>query len=341
MDYNAENNRLSEAVLDAGRLEDVLVELGCDVRGYPGGTSFRGRCPVHNGDHLNFHVGAYGRDLLIHWKCHSHKCERNQGLKPTLLGLVRGVLSKDKPKLVTFREAIKFVEGVVGRCGPARPPTAAPERVEWNFSKTRAAVRAPLTIPSPYFLGRGFAPAVLDDFDIGESRKLGRVVAPIYDDSGSACVGWTQRFTFEPEYGRPWRFPEYFPKGDYLYNVARARGMTAPVVLLVEGVPDVLRATEAGIPAVAGLGNSLTDTQLDKLAALGRKVVIGFDNDEAGQKGAKKVSWELQQMRVEVEVRHPPATYKDYGEMRAAEVASWLADQIPPGEGSPALASSA
>ena len=61
MNWNEPNNRASRAILDAGRLDDLLADLGCDdLKHHPGGTVYRGQCPVHGGDGPNFELRTDG-----------------------------------------------------------------------------------------------------------------------------------------------------------------------------------------------------------------------------------------------------------------------------------------
>ena len=102
MNLNAENNRLSEAVLASGRLHDLLSELGCDAVGYRGGVELRGPCPVHLGDNNNFVVRADGWTFPIYWACYSNGCHKAPRLKNTLLGLVRGAPRRPSPSSTSF-----------------------------------------------------------------------------------------------------------------------------------------------------------------------------------------------------------------------------------------------
>jgi DNA primase len=95
---------------------------------------------------------------------------------------------------------------------------------------------------------------------------------------------------------------------------------------LVEGVCDVFRAAEAGIPAVACLGNDLTGAQAVKLGLLRQNVVVAFDNDDAGRLGATRAMvalrphcWARRVRAVEI-----PEGYKDVAEMPAEAVAEWF-----------------
>ena len=117
-----------------------------------------------------------------------------------------------------------------------------------------------------------------------------------------------------------------FPKGDHLFNSAAASSSDASFVLLVDSVPDVLRATEAKLPAVACVGTDLSDVQIRKFAALSREVVVAFDNDAAGRSAAKSIVTLLQRRGIKRVIQHPRVDFKDVGEMAASDITAWLSD---------------
>lgn len=339
--WNRINNELSEAVLASGRLDELLSALGSDVKGLSCGTRFRGPCPVHLGADSNFVVGTNGDLFPIFWACHSRNCHKTGKLMGNLLGLVRGARTQNPDRPAPVPEAVTFIEDFLARGGDS--PTAVrrspvrPTRATQSW--TREQVRQRLVIPSPYFLSRGFSRAVLDRFDIGESRKLDRATIPIYDDPGRTCVGAITRSTstscslcnkchdVTDPCGRGesrWSFLPGFPKGDYLFNFAAGRSR-APFVLLVEGVPDVLRAAEAGIVAMCGFGTGLSEQQVVKLTMLNKKVVVAFDNDDAGREAGRNLMPALHEAGLRAVLKSPPSRFKDVGEMPAETVATWLA----------------
>jgi hypothetical protein len=338
MNWNRKNNELSDAIVQAGRLGELLVNLGCDLR-FGHGTVYRAPCPVHGGRHHNFQVRVDGNVLPVYWACFSHHCEKKW--KPTLLGLVRGVLSARDGGQVSLADAVAYLEAFLGgdavkkrRRAPAQQ--AAPPK---TLCLTREQVRSRLVIPSPYFMARGFSPSVLDALDVGHSKKMKCSIVPVYDEAGETCVGFLSR-SERPTCGRckkchepgrscrtgerRWDVLKGFPKSAYLFNHAAARRSDASSVLLVEGPGDVFRVSEAGATAVAALGSDLSETQVEKLVRLGKQVIIAFDNDAGGQRGAADVSRRLAAAGVRVLLRSPPAPYADVGEMPAQEVVHWL-----------------
>jgi len=337
---NAFNNTASRAVADRELLYDLMERLGSRrARGGKGGRKYRGTCPVHGGDGAeNFDAQTDGHTLAFRWACHSHHCEK-KGWRPTLVGLVRGVLSGgDTKKKKSCQAAVDYLRAFLGEVPapspPApRPPEPSPALPAWD----RERVRTRLVIPSPYFVGRGYDRGVLGRLDVGHSRKLRKSVVPFYDDEGERCVGHAERWESDPcgdcgLYHRPgvpcrygsrakWVLPKDFPKGRYLYNLANARRQAAPFVLLVEGCPDVFAAVYACYPAVASLGADLTPEQADKLAALGKRVLVAYDNDEAGRGGSARACGLLRARGVAVKECVVPDGLHDVGDCSGEQVA--------------------
>jgi hypothetical protein len=178
---------------------------------------------------------------------------------------------------------------------------------------------------------------VLDALVVGHSNKLNKTIIPCYDND--LCVGYLMRSEkpscekcrkchyprSDCRYGQArWRIARGFAKQKVLYNFAAASQTDRTFVLLTEGPGDVFRAMESGVGAVALLGTDLSEVQIEKLAGWKKKVLVTFDNDKAGVENAVKVRTRLRARGVEAEVVHPPAAFKDVGEMRAADVVAWL-----------------
>jgi hypothetical protein len=114
IDWNARSSDWANAVLNADRLDELLDALGCDLRRTPGGTAYRGRCPVHGGEHANFRMKIEGHTLPVRWECYSHECHKP--FKGSLLGFVRGVLTfqndgKDAVLTAAERYLKAFLDG--------------------------------------------------------------------------------------------------------------------------------------------------------------------------------------------------------------------------------------
>jgi Toprim-like len=331
---------MSKAILAADKLDDFLAELGCNLQNARKERVYRGRCPVHGGDGNNFCVITDGDTVPISWACFSHHCEKTY--KSSLLGLVRGALTLQKGKKVSIVEAMNCIRRFVStlpKSVPAlpRPKTPAPTRpvAVWSHEQ----VRKRLIIPAPYFVSRGFDPAVLTKMDVGHSRSLMRSVVPCYDDR-QMCVGFVSRWEgpacprcgkYHPEDwpcgvwdAKKWRVMDGFQKSKHLYNFNDVRGTSSPFIVLVEGAGDVWKSIEADVPAVSCFGNDLSLDQAEKLALLGKRILVAFDRDEVGQAAAPWAVERLRSKGVQADQLLVPEPYHDVAEMPACVLSEWV-----------------
>ncbi len=329
------------ADLAADRVEDLVPTLGLRVRRF--GRLLAGCCPVHGGDNPTaFNLYPEGHTVRCNWKCRSHRCEKV--FKQTVIGLVHGVLSHQKygwggnpnDRTIPFMEAVEWLCDFVGqKWRGLKADTALAEKK--RFATRMAAlsvtpgreatgwdpsvVRARLNCPSPYFLGRGFSGAVLDQFGVGDAKTqdvaspmFERAVVPILDRDGKMVVGTTGRSIHEqchscqrwhghetcptgddknlPSYAK-WRHTPGFQKERHLFGYAQAREAIRRTgqVVLVESPGNVLRLHEAGITNAVGLfGVVLNDPQSVLLEASGAsRVAVLMDPDEAGSEAAHEI----------------------------------------------------
>lgn len=140
-------------------------------------------------------------------------------------------------------------------------------------------------------------------------RFRSRIMFPIYNGVGRV-IGFTGRIVPPPESDANLRIhtndanintniakyvnsPEtpIFNKSKILYGFHKSKNhiREAGAALLVEGQMDFLMAYQAGIKnVVASSGTALTGEQLRALRRLTDQLVLGMDQDEAGQKAAER-----------------------------------------------------
>jgi DNA primase len=123
----------------------------------------------------------------------------------------------------------------------------------------------------------------------GNDYFFGRLLFPLADARGRV-LGFQARKLREddPLKAKYVNSPEgeLFRKGDLLYGLDRARAAIAKQdrAVVVEGNPDVLALSQAGIePVVAPMGTALTERQLKELGRLTKRVWLCFDGDAAGE----------------------------------------------------------
>lgn len=336
---NSINKSFTKKILENDLLEDLFLKLGWEFRReYKG---YRGKCfrPGSNG--WNLKVRTDGSEVLINWACYSHQC--HEKLKPTLLGFVRGFLSAEREEVCPIEEAIRFIKRIIdeeevansrARVQPRNKPLS-----HSSFKPiSRDQVLKRLNIPSLFFAkgSRDFSIGVLKRFDVGYSRKLDREVCPLYDDTGKICLGIISR-TNRPsckecngfhdrnlacKFAQPkWKRSIGELPRDYLYGFNQALLSPCPEVLVVEGPCDVWRAFEADKCAVALLGCSMNQAQIEKLDTLGKTIVLAPDNDAAGSNACRAISFLMEKQGIphRIITYHLPGR-KDLGEMSIEEV---------------------
>jgi 5S rRNA maturation endonuclease (ribonuclease M5) len=345
-------------------IEALFEKLEVDLRRT--GKMYIGCCSIHQGDNYSaLNLYPEGERVPGIWRCNTRQC--HTVFQPTIIGFARGVLSQkyfgwtpDRPKdgIAPFNKVITWLcklvrknwnditvdEEVIERSRFANQIQAFKEITMQKTGVTRSMLRKHLEIPAEYYLKRGYSQEILDNFDVGLCQRpgkelYGRVVVPIYDESGEQAVAFTGRSIFEkcdkcgcyhnptegcPDKGNRKNYSKWKHSGDSgstLYNWwgARQSIRAKSHAVLVEGPGDVWRLREAGVDNVVGmLGAQLTDEQqilLERSGAM--KLTLIRDNDAAGEMSEKKLREELSRS-YKIKVLIPSA--KDVGEMSVEKV---------------------
>ena len=155
----------------------------------------------------------------------------------------------------------------------------------------------------PYLLEQGLTDETVATFGLGyhAGRGImhGRIVIPIHNEAGE-LIAYAGRWPGDdPPDGEPkYKFPPKFHKSLVLFNLHRARAHAAEGLIVVEGFfSGVLTLWQQGRRnVVAIMGSSLSDAQerliVQTISGRGR-VLLAFDNDEAGKKGMAEAAARL------------------------------------------------
>ena len=128
---------------------------------------------------------------------------------------------------------------------------------------------------------RGIAGLVANEFLVGYSRETDNLVFPILDRKGR-LRGFQDR-SIE---GKRFYNERGGNKGELVYGANKVRGKR---VWVVEGIIDCLTLWSLGEEAVAIMGSDITEKQVREVLLTGvERVVLAFDNDEAGEKAKRK-----------------------------------------------------
>jgi hypothetical protein len=362
---NAQISKLSDIVVnDIERLFRYFK-----IPYYSGQNKVYTACMIHDSDKFNslsIYIGGYQVPFI--WKCRTHHCENT--FKKTVIGFTRALLSSangwtcpdDKKLEVSFGQTIKFLCELykvdishikenaeeVEKNKFVYMANRSKLRDEPNKTKakpkvSREKVRGFLKIPAEYYLKKGYSPEIIDKYDIGlcdspRSDMCGRIVIPIYDETGQFMVGCTGRSIYEkcekckchhPEGACPTNLNLYskwrhnFESRHHLYNYwfAYPTIKQTSSALLVESPGNVLKLEMAGIHnSLAMFGNALKTEQkflLEKAGVMDLTVLL--DNDPAGQLGREMIEKECS-MYYNLRFIDLPGGVNDVGEMSVNDI---------------------
>ena len=156
---------------------------------------------------------------------------------------------------------------------------------------------------------RGFTKHTLDKWGCLEN-KYQDLVIPV-NSSDEDILGWiTRRTNAIPKY----LYSKGFRKSRTLFGVNNL--VSSDIIYLVEGPLDCMWLDQHGYPSVAILGASVSSAQIDLLSKYHpSEVVLGLDNDEAGEKGIKKATVDMSN-RFMLSYLSFPKNTKDFQEVR-------------------------
>jgi len=283
-------------------------------------------CEIHGGDNesamniyfnnLESNIGNFtGKWVCNTWNCHEEFTQN-------IIGWTQGMLSRQKlgwsgpgDKRVTHDYAEKFLNDFVGtdyisiNSSGQNSSQLFTNQVNKIYNRqidtktfeiTREEIRTKLKIPAQYYIDRGYSPEILNLYDVGlcdnpEQKMYNRIVVPIYDQDNN-YVGCTGRTIFEN--GKPkWLHSGGFQGSEHLYNYNRAKEHIAKsgVMIIVEGIGDVLKLEQCGINnSVSIFGTAISQGQQYLINSSGAlSLIILLDNDDAGINGMKKIEKNL------------------------------------------------
>lgn len=345
------------------RLDDLLKYFDVDLINKPkmhvGKCPLHGDSDNENSFNL-YHSGYVNYCCRTH-QCEKIFKPSIIGLVRGLLSHTNGWRSlKDKDKIVSFSATLEFIEKFLGNEKiEINRVDSEKRRFAQTFKGyirnghtgfTRDYIRSKLIIPPKYYIDRGYLPETLDQYDIGlcnDSTKpfYNRIVVPIYDDDYTQIVGYTARSIFNrcnnckfyhdnsvscPSQEDAWRHAKWinnkdFQRDSYLYNYwfAREHIKQSGIIVLVEGVGDVLRLVESGIKNAVGIfGTTLTDCQKFIIDCSGAYTILTMlDNDEAGQKAANDIKEKCKKL---YEIKNYIPNKRDVGEMNSQDIKNIL-----------------
>lgn len=180
-------------------------------------------------------------------------------------------------------------------------------------SKVSESMLKRYTFPTEYWASRGFTTASISAFDLGYDPIENEAIIPIRNVDG-VLNGFIRR-RLENDYGPRYMYPKGFPRKKSLFASWMVSRKQTDTVVITEGSLDAIKVWQAGYPAVAQYGSSLSLEQVVLLRRLGiAKVVLFFDNDKAGHK-ATETAMPLLRDFLTYQIRYRRSDFTDPGAM--------------------------
>ena len=365
--------KLCDIVCD--NLETVLSHFDIDYRN--AGKMLTMKCPIHGGDNPTaVNIYPNGDNYRGNWKCRTHGCEKT--FQGSILGFFRGVLSKTKldwskpgDNIYSFNNTIEYINNLIdldpkdineSHTNIDKARFASTVRYVSNNIKCsnnepgvpRQSVIKSLSIPSTYYIDRGFSAEILKKYDVGECMNShkpmhGRVVVPIYDADHKMMIGCTGRSIYHKcekckGYHEPsgpcvpendlYKFPKWkhsagFKSQENLYNLwfAKSHIEKSRSIIIVESPGNVWRLEESGIHnSVAIFGSNMSDIQkmlIDTSGAM--SIFVLTDKDVAGDKAAEQI---INRCKNTYRVFRITPSANDVAEMTVQEINEKIKPQI-------------
>jgi DNA primase len=283
----------------------ILERYGLKERLHRNGDNLSGACPIHGGhNQTQFRVSLSKNCWICFGDCHAGG------------SIVDFVSRKER---IGIRDAALLIQEWFNVRADGVPRAVQAAKLTGEKAVQRAAEpdwNPPLSFSlkaldrtHPYLNQRGLAEETIRMFGVGHCRTgmfAGWIAIPIHDAKGQ-LVAYAGRWPGEPRNGEPkYRLPKGFRKSLELFNLDRAKKEDARLPLVVvEGFFGCMHVWQAGYRRVVSLMGSMLSNAQEQLivrtAGPGGRVILLFDEDEAGRKGSREAQGRLETL---LEVRN-------------------------------------
>lgn len=305
-------------------LRSILRSCGVQIVSETG-TDFLCLCPFHrNLDSPAFAV-SYSKGLYI---CYNQQCNSSG----TILDLVMELTQRNNFEALRFISANKLTDSEKLEEELRDLLDDKPEFVEFS-QKVQDKLHEDLLIndinaSQAYFKTRQIYEDAWKHFGLGYSTGQKMVTVPLHSPD-SILVGVIGRSVE----GKSFKNSPNLPRNKTLFNLHRAK-REGGTIIVVESSFDVIRLWQAGFPnAVATLGGSISDTNIQNLNRYSSTVIIMTDNDSAGRALGNKIADKLKSKNVLWACYDHNTVYphnsKDVGDMTDEEIKTCIKNAIP------------
>jgi len=303
-------------------LRSILRSCNIDVVSETG-TDFLCLCPFHhNVDSPAFAV-SYSKGLYI---CYNQSCNSSG----TVLELVKILTQRNDFEALRFISQNKQTAEEAFEDGLKELLNDKPE-FEAFPQETLDRLNSELLVNNnakDYFISRKINIESMEYFYLGYSSSMNMVTVPLYSPEGLP-VGIIGRSIVDKRF----KNSVNLPRNKTMFNLHRAK-REGGTIIVVESSFDVIRLWQAGYPnAVATLGGSISDVNIQNLNKYASTIIIMTDNDKAGRSLGYTITNKLKNKNIfwasyDYEKVYPHGA-KDVGDMTDDEIKQCIKNAIP------------
>lgn len=180
------------------------------------------------------------------------------------------------------------------------------------------------SFPTDYWDGRGLSRDIQKVFDLGYDPMEDEAIIPVRNPNGGLMGVIRRRLAMDD--GPKYMYYKGFPRKASLFASWLVAKSDTDHVAITEGALDAVSVWQAGVPAVAQYGSSLSREQVVLLRRLGiTKITLFYDDDKAGREAVWTAIPLLRDFLVYV-VSYPESDRKqDPGDLSPKQIARLVA----------------
>jgi len=305
-------------------LRSILRSCGIEIVSQTG-TDFLCLCPFHHNTDSPAFAVSYSKGLYI---CYNQHCNS----AGTVLDLVMKLTQRNNFEAMRFISSNKLsdadkLEEELRDLLDEKPefdefPQVVQDKLHENL------VVHDINASQAYFKMRKIYEDAWEHFRLGYSVEQGMVTVPLHSPDG-LLVGVIGR-SIE---GKRFKNSPNLPRNKTMFNLHRAK-REGGTIIIVESSFDAIRLWQAGFPnAVATLGGSISDINIQNLNKYSSTVIIMTDNDGAGKALGMTIAGRLNRKNVlwaryNNDVIYPRGA-KDVGDLTDEEIKTCIKNAIP------------
>jgi len=303
-------------------LRSILQSCGIQIISQSG-QDFLCLCPFHHNTDSPAFAVSYSKGLYV---CYNQSCNS----AGTVLDLVMKLTNRNNYEAMRYISTNKLSDAEILEEELKELLDEKPEFEEFPQSTLDKLFNdlCNSTVAQQYFKSRNITFEAMDYFKLGYSENQRMVTVPLHSPDG-APVGIIGR-SIE---GKSFKNSNNLPRNKTMFNLHRAK-REGGTIIVVESSFDVIRLWQAGFPnAVATLGGSISDININHLNRYASTVILMTDNDGAGRMLGKTIAGKLKNKNVlwakyDHDVIYPRLA-KDVGDMTDEEIKQCIKNAIP------------